>query len=145
MPNYTIPYLRMCYGHTCLNEFYPRTGNHKYCSDECQLGAKRVQSREHEARNRDSISSARRGHQFSQRQEAISKLGDCCVKCGFSDMRALQIDHKHGRNRGPRDSWSTLYKSVMITPKKYQLLCAHCNWIKRCEMKEATGRPRKED
>jgi len=63
------------------------------------------------------------GH--NSRQKVVDSLGGVCVRCGFSDIRALQIDH---------------------IKNKYQLLCANCNWIKRYEDKEKRelgGAPRK--
>jgi len=70
------------------------------------------------------------------RQFVIDHLGGKCVKCGFSDTRALQIDHVSG---GGKQELSTLkggkyYKQVIKDQTgKYQLLCANCNWIKRIE------------
>ena len=76
--------------------------------------------------------------------EAINLLGAKCVKCGFSDVRALQIDHVNGG--GMKESrrlggMYAVYKNVLLEPEKYQVLCANCNWIKRSENKEAIGRP----
>ena len=80
-----------------------------------------------------------RKQQLKPHIEALKFLGGKCVKCGFSDVRALQIDHisgggnkeykKHGGMYG-------VYKNVLLEPEKYQLLCANCNWIKRFENKE---------
>lgn len=75
----------------------------------------------------------------------IQKLGGCCRHCGFTDVRALQIDHvlgggnkelKNGRGAGLKYD----YEVLRDTDGKYQLLCANCNWIKRHENKEAQGR-----
>lgn len=70
---------------------------------------------------------------------AVEKLGGKCVNCGFSDARALQIDHVNGggvreqRAKGP----NAVYLEVMSDYRgKYQLLCANCNWIKRFEQNE---------
>jgi hypothetical protein len=75
------------------------------------------------------------------RGKVLEKLGDKCRRCGFSDLRALQIDHvfgggnkeiaKFGRSR------QAYYKHVLADVNgRYQLLCANCNWIKRCENRE---------
>lgn len=56
-----------------------------------------------------------------------------CVQCGFSDIRALQIDHinggggKHFKKRGS----VKYYKDMLVQSEDYQILCANCNWIKR--------------
>lgn len=77
------------------------------------------------------------------RQAAIHKLGGSCRRCGFNDLRALQIDHVHGggtRETKAKGAGSRLYYRVLRdTVGKYQLLCANCNWIKRAENNEAQG------
>ena len=74
------------------------------------------------------------------RQKVIDKYGGKCMRCSFSDMRALQIDHINGggkwereRNRNPLKYWRMVLQD---TSGKYQLLCANCNWIKRSEQQE---------
>lgn len=74
----------------------------------------------------------------------IKLLGNKCVKCGFDDWRALQIDHIHGggnKERKKRKHMDSYYKSIIESvkrgEKKYQLLCANCNWIKKYENSEA--------
>lgn len=75
------------------------------------------------------------------RTKCITFLGGRCVKCGFNDIRALQIDHingggcKEAKEKGAY--W--IYKNVLKNPQKYQLLCANCNWIKRTELGEVRG------
>jgi len=77
------------------------------------------------------------------RLEIISLLGSKCSKCGFSDERALQIDHLKGggnldRHANP-SSW-TYYKHILeeikTGSKDYQLLCANHNCIKRITNQE---------
>lgn len=74
----------------------------------------------------------------SIRVRAINKLGGVCIRCSFSDIRALQIDHINGDGTIERKSLSPckLYKLALNNPTKYQVLCANCNWIKRVENKE---------
>lgn len=85
--------------------------------------------------------------QRKQRQkiksETLSLLGNSCLKCGFSDPRALQIDHVHGKGnkelqkfRNPDGYYRFVLKQIKSGSKDYQLLCANCNWIKRDENKE---------
>ena len=94
-----------------------------------------------------------------KRAEIVKLLGGKCVRCGFSDSRALQIDHvygsgrrhagrkhlkqmgKHGcrKNSGIKNYSGYLHKilkEIKSGSKDYQLLCANCNWIKRAENKE---------
>lgn len=76
------------------------------------------------------------------RLKALIRLGNKCIRCGFSDPRALQIDHISGggnkwrqANQGCRDSFHLiiLKMSEEELKTKYQLLCANCNWIKKSE------------
>lgn len=82
-----------------------------------------------------------RKYQLSLKVKVLKKLGDKCVRCGFSDARALQVDHINGggckdlRSRGR----SARYREILGSKKnRHQLLCANCNWIKRSENNEST-------
>jgi len=72
-----------------------------------------------------------------QREEIFDKLGHVCSECGFSDKRALQIDHVHGRGKEDHKQYhrnSNYYKKVLADADgSFQILCANCNWIKRYE------------
>lgn len=74
------------------------------------------------------------------RQKVLTHLGRKCVRCSFSDERALQVDHINGGGNKQRKTlrWREMYREVLNSEpgKKYQLLCANCNWIKREENKE---------
>lgn len=75
----------------------------------------------------------------SKKTLVITLLGSKCIRCGFDDVRALQIDHINGG--GSKEvaifSRSTylnrVIKSIKEKEGKYQLLCANCNWIKKSE------------
>lgn len=83
------------------------------------------------------------------RIKIISYLGGKCIKCGFTDIRALQLDHihghgniitKHGANSG------AIYHYYLSHPEQmeelttmYQVLCSNCNWIKRYENNESNS------
>ena len=59
-----------------------------------------------------------------------------CVHCGFSDIRALSIDHIAGE--GHRDRRGNLYCRLIRQnfPPGYQTLCMNCQLIKRFENNE---------
>jgi hypothetical protein len=45
-----------------------------------------------------------------KRQELIMVLGGHCIKCGFSDWRALQVDHTNGG--GAKERRTADYKKI---------------------------------
>ena len=75
------------------------------------------------------------------KKQAFAMLGNVCVKCGFTDDRALQVDHKNGRQpweqkkRGSHDIYRRIVKGIRSIDD-LQLLCANCNTIKVIENKE---------
>ncbi len=79
-----------------------------------------------------------------QRKQILALLGDRCLRCGFDDPRALQIDHVHGGGvKELRESKGKHYRNVLKAlaagTDRYQLLCANCNWIKRHENDETAS------
>lgn len=73
---------------------------------------------------------------LNAKSAVLSLLGGKCVRCGFADLRALQIDHKNGN--GHREAktighYGIRNKILQGDINDYQLLCANCNWIKRYE------------
>ena len=82
------------------------------------------------------------------KKDILDFLGNKCVRCGFDDKRALQIDHVFGDGYKERKE---LGRSSIITrkflnriksmPERYQLLCANCNWIKKHEDGEVGTAP----
>lgn len=80
------------------------------------------------------------------KEKAYTILGGKCVKCGFSDQRALQIDHINGGGNKERDSGistNQYYVRIIHGSTDYQLLCANCNWIKRIENNEVSSKYRR--
>ncbi len=79
------------------------------------------------------------------RSKALDALGSKCVECGYTDVRALQIDHKDGCGRAERrelkSNRNAQNRRVIAHPELYQCLCANCNWIKRVEQGEYKARP----
>lgn len=74
------------------------------------------------------------------REEVFNLLGHECQHCGFSDKRALQVDHVHNDgylegDRGKREYRNNkqVRDAVLADPKRFQILCANCNWIKEYE------------
>jgi hypothetical protein len=72
---------------------------------------------------------------------AVKKLGGKCARCGFSDFRALQFDHIHGKGTMEWEEVGAIkiFQFILSDPnssEKYQILCANCNWIKKSENDE---------
>ena len=82
-------------------------------------------------------------YESKSRMEIFILLGEKCVLCGFSDKRALQIDHINGdgfsdknRCRNSSSFRRRVCDSIKKGENRYQILCANCNWIKRHENNE---------
>ncbi|MBA7533121.1 hypothetical protein ES705_25356 [subsurface metagenome] len=84
----------------------------------------------------------KRRKSVKSREEAIFLLGGKCVQCGFSDIRALCIDHINGSGRQARRSignsryYETILNQIKDGSYDYQCLCVNCNVIKARERKE---------
>lgn len=66
-------------------------------------------------------------------------LGERCAKCGYSDSRALQIDHIDGggsKERREIGARGILIKILEHGISGYQVLCYNCGQIKRIENRE---------
>lgn len=77
------------------------------------------------------------------RKRILQFLGETkCVRCGYDDWRALQVDHINGggrlefRQRPNLTRAKQYYEHIQKNPTAYQVLCSNCNWIKRFENKE---------
>jgi hypothetical protein len=66
------------------------------------------------------------------RKRIFDSFGNQCTKCGNSDTRCLQLDHKNGG--GTKESKligpAGVYRKALKEPNNYQILCANCNWEK---------------
>jgi RNase P subunit RPR2 len=89
------------------------------------------------------LPAARKALHYRLREAIFAALGNICCRCGFSDVRALQIDHVHGggtQEFKKKKGTSYLYHVLKnLANGNYQLLCANCNWIKRFENKRERG------
>ena len=89
------------------------------------------------------VSTKKRDHVRILRSKVVEFLGGKCVKCGYSDKRALQIDHVNGDGYLERKKKSNVVRyladvivDIYIHGGRYQLLCANCNIIKKFENNE---------
>ena len=75
------------------------------------------------------------------KEQVFDLLGHSCVKCNFSDKRALQIDPVFGggnKEHAEIKNNAKFLKKVIAEASSgtYQILCANHNWIKRYEKDE---------
>lgn len=74
------------------------------------------------------------------RERLLAMLGGKCIECGYSDYRALQVDHINGGGTAERKSkrGTSYYYHIIkrINSVDYQVLCANCNVIKRSVKQE---------
>jgi hypothetical protein len=98
-------------------------------------------SKEYYEIHKDNIIIRVSGYGIRWRKEMLDTMGGKCIRCGYDDYRALQIDHINGNGHKERRLtgpvyWRRVLKSYLNNEKKYQLLCANCNFIKRYENDE---------
>lgn len=84
-----------------------------------------------------------RDYYHKKRRAIFTLLGDVCCQCGFSDRRALHIDHINGGGGQERKKYQNsinffnkVLKDIADGKEEYQILCANCNWIKRYDRNE---------
>lgn len=84
------------------------------------------------------------------RKEILEALGNKCAECGFSNWKALEIDHVKNNGNEERKAlknydyyYRLILKKIKEGSKDYQLLCASCNRIKEIERKEIEREKRK--
>jgi hypothetical protein len=105
--------------------------------------AYKAQRKEHREQNIESIHTRDREYGYTRRVRnrlaVLEALGGKCVRCGIDDWRVLQIDHINGGGSKERKQVTSIdryYKDMLLSPEKYQVLCANCHQIKRYEEKE---------
>lgn len=85
-----------------------------------------------------------RYYKWLRRDVLIHLGGPICVRCRYNkDSRALCIDHIYGDGyieRRNKDNASIVRSILKLAPedarKRYQVLCANCNLIKKIENRE---------
>ncbi len=82
---------------------------------------------------------------YEHKRYALERLGGCCTRCGISDDRVLDFDHRYPKEK--RYCVSALFMKRDPQPmldqelELCQLLCANCHRIKSKENNDpAVGR-----
>jgi hypothetical protein len=71
------------------------------------------------------------------RSEVLAKHGNKCSRCGFSDVRALQLHHVNGDGMKHKKKYHFNYQYWKLvlddTTGAWELLCANCHLIHHTE------------
>ena len=103
------------------------------------MGKKEIDAKWRNA-NRDKLNAYSNKRRLDAKHIILEKYGNACVKCGFDDIRALQLDHIKDNGSEERKSLGGqkmsganfyLYLIKQGLPGGYQTLCANCNNIKQ--------------
>lgn len=96
---------------------------------------------EYRKKNKDKIRLYAKTRRRQIKNDILEHYGKQCILCGFSDIRALQIDHINNNGAEERKSlgggqnfsgWRFYeYLIKQNYPTGYQTLCANCNMIKQ--------------
>lgn len=95
---------------------------------------------EYRERNREALRERNKRDRRVLKAEALARYGEACVRCGFSHIGALQIDHINDNGAeerkalgGQHFSGTNFYRWLKKQgwPDGYQTLCANCNNIKQ--------------
>jgi hypothetical protein len=106
---------------------------------------KREYSRKKYERYKDKIITRIKEYSRLLKLKVVTYYGNgicACVKCGFSDIRALTIDHingeghKHRKDSSIRGNHVYLWLKKNNYPEGFQTLCMNCQMIKRARNKE---------
>lgn len=133
-----------------------RERNAEYLRQPEQRAKRREYFRRWLEKNREADRENRRQKHYNLRIAILDLIGGRrCSSCGFSDWRALHVDHVNGGGSRERKltrgrievNTAAFLRSAKNNPDKarlkYQVLCANCNFIKRYEQKECFARSSK--
>jgi hypothetical protein len=85
--------------------------------------------------NRDKYRHYWRQRKVAQRQAILKMYGCECALCGFTDQRALTLDHINGDGGQERRAKTEyqIYRDALETyqPEKFRTLCMNCQFITR--------------
>ena len=94
-------------------------------------------------KNREKIRQYSRDKALKAKYIILDRYGRECVLCGFSDIRALHLDHIENNGSeerkslgGQKFSGKNFYYHLIKEnlPEGYQTLCANCNFIKQWDL-----------
>lgn len=117
------------------------TKGQNYCRD-CKAEYKRI----YHEQNREYLNKRRSEWRAKDKLTVLSHYSEAnppvCIRCGFTDIRALSIDHIYGGGTAQKKDYEVggnhfyAWLRRQGYPSSYQVLCMNCQFIKRREMKE---------
>jgi len=100
---------------------------------------KRASMQIRRAENPELFRAQYRRHAARTRAALLDLYGHCCAVCGFSDKRALTLDHKKNNGNEERRQIGErgVYRKALVerSTDDYQILCMNCQFIKHVESK----------
>lgn len=92
------------------------------------------------AQYRERVNASIQRNRKKLRLSILEMLGNCCKGCGYSDKRALQIEHINGdgaeerrKYKDPNTCYRFIKSQIEAGSDRYQILCANCHIIKHSE------------
>ena len=96
---------------------------------------KRMLMRKYRAEDPEKYRKQTRDAQQRKRKRIFEIYGDVCSLCGFTDKRALTIDHvkKNGAEERKKLGERGVYRRAIEKhrPQEYRILCMNCQFIER--------------
>jgi hypothetical protein len=103
---------------------------------------KRISMRKLRSENPEKYNEQSRKAKVREKLKIYVMYGNSCSICGFSDMRALSLDHIKNDGNIERKEFGErgVYRKAKseYRPDLYQILCMNCQFIKRAEHENHT-------
>jgi|SRR5579872_522407 len=117
---------------------------HNYVCITCSQTRKNVESKVWRKKNGEHRRLYENAWRKNAKEEIIRHYSAgtlACKHCGFTDSRALSVDHINGngtKHRKEIGNAAKFYRWLKVNdyPEGFQILCMNCNWIKRFENNE---------
>jgi len=127
-----------------IDEFYKSPSRYDGLRVYCKVCTLMI-SRESYYKNHESSMERQRVGRQRVKKEVLAHYSAgslACIQCGYSDIRALSIDHiggggsKHKRILGRAGTAFYRWLKEQHYPEGYQVLCMNCQFVKRQEEEE---------
>ena len=125
-----------------INICKSRFKDHWFICHECWKNyMKKYRNSHPKFREQQNLSNIKRGNKL--RLEVLKHYSPelKCNRCGFSDIRCLDINHINPETKIKNQNGKILvyYLKKNNYPKEFEVLCRNCNWIKYLEFIKASN------